>query len=701
MRGLLLVLILAVPPPVLAQWQATGGPAGGRFFSLVGLDEAVLASTSYSTLRHAEGEWMGSPTSLYDAVGQGSTVVGATREGSFVLSTDGGATFSPTGPAPGNWRLIGLDDTRVFSFSDSVRVSEDGGASWTAFQDSAWVTAFSSTFAIPIHDAVGAVMEDDALLIGGTAYVFGGVYRLAPSDTSWVPLFAPGDPDFTGTLRPYGFLRHDGALWFSHSEGVHRSTDGGETWDDLSTGLPTSSAGYTLHAGSAGLVVVPRGVGDPAQWNGMGWDVLPPPPGQRTALSVGSEIWISTPDGVFRLEGAAWAPLTPVVASSPLLIEADAAGAVLVSSEGVARRSTDQGATFTDVLTGLAGPFLSYSGGILASTITGLHHSSDGGVTWQPRGLPSLPTWVNRTPRALVATSETVWAFYGQNRMAKHGIILERFGAAFRSADGGSTWTRIATGLPTSGLGPYALGGALAFGDGLLVKTEVGCFGLTDGQTAWTSRGCPGETLRRSTEAGGVWLAQTTSGVWASANQGTTWTPSTIGLPAGISTGYSHLAHLGGEIVYVAAIEEGTQAFRFDGAGWVESDLIFPVGLTWTGFGESADGDLYGGTYGQGLWRLPASSTTTEPPAPSFDLAEPYPNPATGRVRLAFTLSQFSPVVIEVVDGLGRRIATLANRSYPAGSHVMDWEPDLVSGTYVLRLQAGEHVQTRRVTLVR
>ena len=73
-----------------------------------------------------------------------------------------------------------------------------------------------------------------------------------------------------------------------------------------------------------------------------------------------------------------------------------------------------------------------------------------------------------------------------------------------------------------------------------------------------------------------------------------------------------------------------------------------------------------------------------------------YPNPA--RVsRVSFTLPKQSDVDLSVFDLSGRRIATLARGSMPAGLHARDWDGSGAgAGVYFIRLRVGSQTYSLR-----
>jgi len=86
----------------------------------------------------------------------------------------------------------------------------------------------------------------------------------------------------------------------------------------------------------------------------------------------------------------------------------------------------------------------------------------------------------------------------------------------------------------------------------------------------------------------------------------------------------------------------------------------------------------------------------------SFGLEQNYPNPFNPTTSLAFLLGEECQVRIDVYNVLGRQVATLADDRYPAGRHVVQWNArGAASGAYFYRMQAGSHIQTRSMMLLK
>ena len=78
-----------------------------------------------------------------------------------------------------------------------------------------------------------------------------------------------------------------------------------------------------------------------------------------------------------------------------------------------------------------------------------------------------------------------------------------------------------------------------------------------------------------------------------------------------------------------------------------------------------------------------------------------FPNPASGAATVAFGLAAPSAVRVDVIDLLGRRVATLADGTEAAGDVRVSVPSGLAPGTYVVRVRTDAGAATTRLTIAR
>ncbi len=84
------------------------------------------------------------------------------------------------------------------------------------------------------------------------------------------------------------------------------------------------------------------------------------------------------------------------------------------------------------------------------------------------------------------------------------------------------------------------------------------------------------------------------------------------------------------------------------------------------------------------------------------ELHLPYPNPFNSRVHINFSVGQAGKVRLEVFGPTGQRVKTLVAAWREPGSYRMHWDAGKnASGVYLVRLQTGDMVQERKVSLIK
>lgn len=83
-------------------------------------------------------------------------------------------------------------------------------------------------------------------------------------------------------------------------------------------------------------------------------------------------------------------------------------------------------------------------------------------------------------------------------------------------------------------------------------------------------------------------------------------------------------------------------------------------------------------------------------------LEQNYPNPFNPTTNITFSLPHGSDVRLVVYNVLGQEVLTLANGSFPAGTHSIAFDAHkLASGIYIYRMEAGTFSRTKKMMLVK
>jgi len=90
-----------------------------------------------------------------------------------------------------------------------------------------------------------------------------------------------------------------------------------------------------------------------------------------------------------------------------------------------------------------------------------------------------------------------------------------------------------------------------------------------------------------------------------------------------------------------------------------------------------------------------------------FELAQNYPNPFNPVTNIEYSLPRRSHVTIDVFNVLGQRVRSLIDREESAGSYTITWDgissagSPVATGVYLYRFQAGDHVETKKMLLLK
>ncbi len=90
-----------------------------------------------------------------------------------------------------------------------------------------------------------------------------------------------------------------------------------------------------------------------------------------------------------------------------------------------------------------------------------------------------------------------------------------------------------------------------------------------------------------------------------------------------------------------------------------------------------------------------------------YSLGQNYPNPFNPTTSIQFALPTKSHVKLEVFNLLGRKIATISDKMFEAGTHTVNWDgtnssgAQVASGIYFYRIEANGYAQSRKMVLLK
>ncbi len=99
-----------------------------------------------------------------------------------------------------------------------------------------------------------------------------------------------------------------------------------------------------------------------------------------------------------------------------------------------------------------------------------------------------------------------------------------------------------------------------------------------------------------------------------------------------------------------------------------------------------------------------ATTTSTElvDTPESFALRQNYPNPFNPSTTIEYSVSEPAPVTLTVYNVMGQQVATLVNETKSVGTYRVSWNAtEMASGIYHYRLQSGNQVLIRQMTLIK
>jgi len=613
-----------------APWEKTAGPPGVEVRVIYKANNIFYAGTgTLGVYRSTDNGMSWSPanhgierTTIHDMIASGGNLLAAAAASNcpnsinVFKSTDNGANWTPT---------TGLSNSVVSSFAikdgfvyagtfnvngSGIFRSSDNGDTWQELPS-------------PIDTGDKIFVSDNAIIVASDNFI----WRSTNDGNSWdvVEEFA-----LTGI---HSFARAGTTLFAAETSGIDTSTDNGASWNFTpfqNSVSSFSSDGSTIYLGSSDKVF--KSTDEGTTWidvsTSLGKGVI------AALLFDGTSLLAGTPDdaaGIYRSTngGSSWVPVAtglPVASNVRSLISFGDSIFAGTQGDGI-YRSSDRGDTWTKtdpdnpLLTGtLVFTFCTKDDALYAGAANGIYKSTDGGATFETI-LNGFPTNINVTAYSLTVSNGNILAAVSVSFSASSGLD-----AIFYSNDDGNSWHQ--SNLPVEAVFVSSVasdGSPLAYA-GVYTQSfsTTGLYKSTDGGLTWASRTTSlSVDIERIAVNGSNVLASTLFTAYYSTDFGeVVWIPSS--LPGSALHGGVDTYTLRGNSIYAG--NESMYVSTNSGASWTPIREGMPA-CPWPQVQASCSDNsyLYGGTFGEGVWRKAIDFIYPSPtPHPSIT---PTPTP--------------------------------------------------------------------------
>jgi photosystem II stability/assembly factor-like uncharacterized protein len=693
-RSALFLLFTLLMATAQAGWDRYDGPNGGMAIDLIEHNGVLFAATEHGLQRSTDGQhWTlvagGLPETYFNSLASNGSalLVGSYNYGVYRSTNNGGS-----------WQSVDVTSVNDLHFAagcfysandvSGLRQSCNGGLTWQSADP---------------NGHLGTFMQ--GLGSDGT-YVYsigaGQLKRTNNGGSTWTAVMN-GLPSFVSPLKVTGNSQRQVLTTVQH--GVFLSTDHGNNWTatNVYPQPPTTWSGYsillegdTLHIGVNYYGGVRRSTDGGVTWTSVNTG-LPPALSPHVLLRHGSDLLMGTNRGIWRGVGALpqWGHSDSGVPHTSLTRMVELNGTLFAStratevgqSEGV-HRSTDGGLTWQPRNSGLAtelnfNALFAGQGVLLANAQLNTYRSADQGATWT--------NLLGNGP------DDVVTAFVEWNGAIYAGTDGS---GIFRSTDAGLTFTAVASPNPIV----HALH---VFNGALYAGTVSGLHSTTNG-TTWTAltNGLSGVLdIRAITSGADVLVVSAKSGAYTqlyrSTNAGGNWSLANSGMPypmvceALVFHNDTLFAGMDNSWPLNSSATPGLYASADGGQTWADASAGMPTGTSVRCFLVTSEGRLLAGTHREGVWGRSAELATAVPDGRTAPAVTLWPNPTNGTLHLrAEDGSALGEV--HVFDGTGA-LVTHARHTTPQTTLDLSALPQ---GMYFVRTLHQGRERSQRVVKV-
>ena len=271
-----------------------------------------------------------------------------------------------------------------------------------------------------------------------------------------------------------------------------------------------------------------------------------------------------------------------------------------------------------------------------------------------------------------------------------------------KSTDGGNTWFSV-------NIGTTGYLARIIFKDllnGLIIANSGPSIITTDGGENWNAINYNFGWLWDGTFFGSdnIALAGSDGRIYISEDAGQSWTEKIVAPSGTYISSISFKDSLNGTAVgetgLILSTTDGGDTWNQQFSPTLTDFSDIEYSQNNSGIIKGEDGVIIGTKKGTQIVGIESEQQNSLPD--NFYLSQNFPNPFNPGTTLRYSIPNHSMVIIKVYDILGNEIETLINEEKPAGTYEITWYPaNLSSGVYFYQLRAGSYIETKKMILLK
>jgi len=279
----------------------------------------------------------------------------------------------------------------------------------------------------------------------------------------------------------------------------------------------------------------------------------------------------------------------------------------------------------------------------------------------------------------------------------------------FYTTNSGQNWTRTSTFLNEKVISCFSVNGNTLFAAilGASTTTGLGVYASTDNGVSWTAvnYGFPAfTTIYSMVNFNGYIYGTSNDGqIFRTTNNGGLWQLVNNGMTTFYNPVYA-IAKFNNNLI--VGCNDGIFLTTNQGQNWYAQNQGITPGSQFQFNAITKCGNYVFAPANNGIWRRDLNQVGVQNIASAvpdnYKVYQNYPNPFNPTTTIKFDILKSGFVTLDVFDATGRRLDNLVNENLKPGSYSVTWDAKgLSSGIYYYRISSGDFTKTMKMSLVK